>query len=582
MSVARVERRLAAILAADVAGYSQMMGVDEEGTLAALKNHRRELIDPKIAEHYGRIVKTTGDGILVEFASAVHAARCAVEMQQRMSERNKSVVMHKRIEFRVGIHVGDVIIEEDDIFGDGVNIAARLEGIAEPGGICISDDAFRQIRGKIDAAFRDEGDRKLKNIVQSVRIYSIRSEEAAPVQPTLDLPDKPSIIVLPFDNMSKDPDQQYFADGITEDIITALSKWRWFFVIARNSSFTYKNRAVDVRQIGRELGVRYVLEGSVRRIGDRLRLNSQLIDTVNGTHIWAERFDRNFVDVFDVQEELTSQVAAAIGPAVSRAETEKAKRKGSEQLAAWDHYLRGMWHFHQFTEEDSTKAIASLTRAIELDESFALAHAGIARTLLSETMYHGSERKTSIASVIETAKRALSIDSDSVDAYYALSIASSHNNDIESAFEFALRATQLNDNFAPGHFALAIASLYLGRPSDALNAIDRALRLSPMDPQRFAWLATRASAFYLLKRHEEAIESAKQSLALNRYRTSLRVLAAACAQLGMMQEARDAINELMGGGHGDRTIADVIRPFRRAIDRESYADGLSKAGMPEV
>jgi adenylate cyclase len=455
------------------------------------------------------------------------------------------------------------------------------------GGRIVSDST---LASRINAARRAIGDsgkeqrlirtlpRKGIRFVGTLRVWR-KAVENPPEAPAAG--DAPSIAVLPFNNMSNDPDQQYFADGITEDIITALSKWRWFFVIARNSSFTYKNRTIDVRQVGWELGVRYVLEGSVRRIGNRLRLNAQLIDTVSGTHIWAEHFDRNFVDIFNIQEELISQVAAAIGPVVSRTETQQAKRKRSDQLAAWDHYLRGMWHFHQFTGDDSTKAIASLNRAIELDESFALAHAGIARTLLSETMYRGSERKTSVASVIEAAKRALSIDSENVDAYYALSIASAHNNDTETAFEFALRATQLNGNFAPGHFALAIACLYLGRPVDGLNAIDRALRLSPMDPQRFTWLATRASALYLLKRYLEAIGSAKQSLALNRYQTALRVLAAACAQLGMMQAARDAINELMASGHGDKTIADVIRPFKRATDRESYREGLGKAGMPE-
>jgi adenylate cyclase len=403
------------------------------------------------------------------------------------------------------------------------------------------------------------------------------------LKPTsLPLPEKPSIAVLPFSNMSDDPEQEYFADGITEDIITSLSKWHWFFVIARNSSFTYKARAIDIKRVGQELGVRYVLEGSVRRVGDRLRLNAQLIDAVTGTHIWAERFDRDFVDVFAVQDELTHNVAAAIGPAVSKIVTEQATRKSEEQLAAYDHYLRGMWHLHQFTDEALGRALVSFRHAIELDQSLAHAHAGMARALLARTMYHGADRKKSISSALEAARRALALDSENVEAYYALAIASSHNDDPDVAFEFAQRATKLNDNFAPGLFALGIAELYLGLPNDALESIDRALRLNPTDPQRFTWLSLRASALYLLKRYPDAIICAKQSLGLKRYHTALRVLAAANAQLGMKKEAADAMDELMACEYGDRTIEAVIRPFRRATDRANYTEGLAKAGLPEI
>jgi len=320
----RVERRLTAIFAGDVAGYSRLMGADEEGTLSRLNAHRREFLEPKIAQHRGRIVKRTGDGILIEFASAVDAARCAVEIQHGMIERNAPEPQDKRIEFRIGIHVGDIIIEDGDMFGDGVNIAARLEGIAQPGGICISDDAYRQVRGKLDANFQDAGEQELKNIARPVRVYHLRPGGGATETPALALPDKPSIAVLPFQNMSGDPEQEYFADGMVEDIITGLSRIKWLFVIARNSTFTYKGRATDVKQVGRELGVRYVLEGSVRKAADRVRITGQLIDAATGAHVWAQRFDRRLEDIFALQDEITLNVVGAIEPSLRDAEIERA------------------------------------------------------------------------------------------------------------------------------------------------------------------------------------------------------------------------------------------------------------------
>ena len=336
MSGERVDRRLAAVLAADVAGYSRLMGADEEGTLARLKVVRKTLVDPTIAAHRGRIVKTTGDGVLVEFASAVDAVRNAVEIQRSMAEQNIAVPPDQRIEFRIGIHVGDIIFDDSDIFGDGVNIAARLEGIAEAGGVCMSDDAYRQVRGKVEIACDDMGQQSLKNIVEPMRAWRVRLTGQAPSavksglamsQPPLPPPDKPSIAVLPFQNMSGDPEQEYFADGIVEDIITALSRFKALFVIARNSSFVYKGRAVDVKQIGRELGVRYVLEGSVRKAANRVRITGQLVDTATGAHLWADRFDGGLGDIFDLQDQVTERVVGAIAPAVEKAEIERAKRK---------------------------------------------------------------------------------------------------------------------------------------------------------------------------------------------------------------------------------------------------------------
>ena len=324
MAGERVERRLSAIFAGDVVGYSRLMEADEEGTLARLNAHRREFLDPTIAQNRGRIVKRTGDGVLIEFISAVDAARCAVEIQRGMGERNAGAPPEKRIELRIGVHVGDIMIEDDDIFGDGVNIAARLEGIAQPGGICISDDAYRQVRGKIDVSFQDFGEQELKNIARPVRVYQVRPDApAAAGKPTaggLTLPDKPSIAVLAFQNMSGDAEQEFFADGIAEDIITALSKAHWLFVIARNSSFSYKGKSVDVRGVGRDLGVRYVLEGSVRKAGNRVRITAQLIDATSGHHVWAERYDRALEDIFAVQDEITRSIIGAIAPGIVAAE----------------------------------------------------------------------------------------------------------------------------------------------------------------------------------------------------------------------------------------------------------------------
>jgi adenylate cyclase len=378
LSGERVERRLAAILAADVAGYSRLMGHDEAGTLARLKALRRELIDPKIAEHKGRIVKTTGDGILIEFPSVVEAVACAVAVQQGMARHNAAVPQDQRIEFRVGINSGDVIVEDGDIHGDGVNIAARLEAFAKPGGICVSAMVQDQVRGRLDCTFEDTGEQSLKNIARPVRVYRVGATIGPPasgrqaggtpaVQPALPLPDKPSIAVLPFQNMSGDPEQEYFADGMVEEIITALSRIRWLFVIARNSSFTYKGQAVDLKRVGRELGVRYVLEGSVRKSGNRVRITGQLIDALTGTHLWADRFDGSLEDVFDLQDKVASSVVGVIEPTLRQAEIERARRSRPDSLDAYDLYLRALARFYRYAKEDFDEAIALLQQALAID-----------------------------------------------------------------------------------------------------------------------------------------------------------------------------------------------------------------------
>ena len=377
MAEERLQRRLAAILSADVVGYSRLMGIDEAGTLARLKALRRNLIDPQIAAHSGRIVKLMGDGVLVEFGSAVDAVACAIKIQKHLGGHDADGAEANPIQLRIGINVGDIIIDDNDIFGDGVNVAARLEGIAEPGGVCISDDAYRQVRGKIEMACDDMGPQALKNIAEPMRAWRVKlgDQSAAMAQaglpanqaPALALPEKPSIAVLPFQNMSADPEQEYFADGMVEDIITALSRFKSLFVIARNSSFTYKGKAVDIKQVGRELGVRYVLEGSVRKAGGNVRITGQLIDSDTGSHLWADRFDGSLEDVFELQDQVTTRVVSAIAPKITEAEIERARRKPAGSLDGYDLYLRALALSHQFTPESLGEAVAVLRKALAIE-----------------------------------------------------------------------------------------------------------------------------------------------------------------------------------------------------------------------
>ncbi|HEY8873914.1 MAG TPA: adenylate/guanylate cyclase domain-containing protein, partial [Stellaceae bacterium] len=402
-------RRLAAILAADVAGYSRLMGADEEGTLARLNAHRRALVDPKIAEHKGRIVKTTGDGLLAEFPSVVDAVRCAVEVQRGMAERNTAAPAPECIQFRIGINLGDVIVEDDDIFGDGVNIAARLEALAEPGGVLISNNVHDQVRDRLPFAFTDLGDQQVKNIARPVRVYRVTAREQPVPETALALPDKPSIAVLPFQNISGDPEQEYFADGMVEEIITALSRIRWFFVIARNSTSTYKGHAVDVKQVGRELGVRYVLEGSVRKSGNRIRVTAQLVEAETGNHVWAERYDRDLADIFAVQDEITERVVAAIEPELYAAEQVRSQSKPPDILDAWECVIRALSLIGQGTRDDNTEAEALCRRAIAIAPGYGRAHSLLAWALLRRSVYSGDLR-TLVPEISAEAQIALALD----------------------------------------------------------------------------------------------------------------------------------------------------------------------------
>jgi adenylate cyclase len=477
-------RRLAAILAADVAGYSRLIGADEGGTLERLRALRRELLDPKIAEHRGRLVKTTGDGLLVEFGSVVDALRCAVDVQHEMDRRNTGVASDNRIELRIGINVGDIVVEDGDIFGDGVNVAARLEALAEPGGICVSARVQEDAAGKLDLVFEDIGEQQLKNIARPVRAYRVvTATRPATPQPGADppLPDKPSIAVLPFQNMSGDPDQEFFADGITEDITTGLSKVRWFFVIARNSSFTYKGRAIDVKQVGRELGVRYVLEGSVRKSVNRARITAQLIDATIGSHVWAERYDRELADIFAVQDEITERVVGAIEPQLYAAERFRSQRKPPESLDAWECVIRALSCIAQSSLAGYNEAEALCRRAIAISPSYGQAHSLLSWVLLRRTDWSG-DVASFFAEAEARARTALDIDEQDPWAHLTHGLVlyrQRRHGETERAFH---RALALNPNFALAHAVLGLPLAYRGAYGEAVESAERAMRLSPHDP----------------------------------------------------------------------------------------------------
>ena len=549
MSEHRVERRLAAILAADVAGYSRLMGADEEGTLARLNARRREFLEPTVAKHRGRVVKRTGDGILVEFVSAVDATRCAIEVQHGMAQRNIGVADEQRIEIRIGVHVGDIIIEEGDIFGDGVNIAARLESVAQPGGLCISEDAYRQVRDKLDANFLDSGERQLKNIARPVRIYEFYPDTSpAGKTPASELarPDKPSIAVLPFQNMSGDAEQEYFADGMVEDIITGLSRFKWLFVIARNSTFAYKGRSVDIKQVGHELGVRYVLEGSVRKAASRVRITTQLIDAETGAHVWAERYDRSMDDIFALQDEITLSTVAAIEPSVRRAEIERAKRKRPENLDAYDLVLRATPLADTGMPDGASQALPFLERAISLDPNYALAHGQAA--FCHEILYiRAGRREETRSAAIRHAHSAIALGPDDASALVyggiAIGLVEHDRALAQEVFESALAVSP------SAAWAYLWGALILGWGGDAERAIEwgeRGIRLSPFDPWITAALHGISMGHFLNGRYDDAAKAARRAIRSKPgFSISHMFLAAALAKLERMDEAKAAAERVL-------------------------------------
>jgi len=591
-----VERRLAAVLAADIAGYSLLMGRDEEGTLSRLKAFRKTLVDPTITAHRGRIVKTTGDGMLVEFASAVDAARCAVEVQRGVAVQNAGVPLNARIEFRIGIHVGDIIFDDNDIFGDGVNIAARLEGIAEPGGICISDDAQRQIRGKLDSPpFEDMGPQNLKNIAEPMRAWRLsvdakssaylsgdRSAEAAQ---TLALPDKPSIAVLPFQNMSSDAEQEYFADGTVEDIITALSRYPSLFVIARNSSFTYKGQAVDVKRIGRELGVRYVLEGSVRKVRDRVRVTGQLIDASTGAHLWADRFEGGLEDIFDLQDDITLRVVGAIAPKLEQAEIVRAMRKPTESLDGYDYYLRAMSNFHKGGREDISEALRLFRKAIEFDDKFSSAY-GMAAWCYARRKMNGwaDEGSSEGLEAERLAGRAVKCGNDDAVALASSGIAIGYMfTDFDRAVSLLDRAQALNPNLAMAWHLGGWIRCFNGQQDLAVEHLERAVRLSPVDPQRPGMLAAIAAAHFSAGRFDSASSLSKTAMLeqSNNFIAAL-VAAAANAMAGNLDVATRAMERVCELDPNFRLHKVKYRlPNRQPETIALWEDALRRAGLPE-
>ena len=549
MAEQRTERRLAAILAGDVAGYSKLMGADEEDTLTRFNAHRREFLEPKIAEHRGRIVKRTGDGVLIEFASAVDATRCAVEIQRGMTGRNAEVPPERRIEFRIGIHVGDIIVEEDDIFGDGVNIAARLESIAEPGGVSISEDAWRQVQGKVDAIFVDTGEQNLKNIARRVRVYRAELNQGNANQQiarNLAFPDGPSIAVLPFQNMSGDPEQDYFCDGMVEDIITGLARIKWLFVIGRNSTFAYKGKSPDIRQVGRDLGVRYVLEGSVRRVGNRVRITSQLVDAQTGVHLWAERFDRSLDDVFALQDEITLSVIGAIEPSLRQAEIKRVERKRPSDLNAYDLVLRAIPLAHSVMPDGASRGLTFLGQALAREPDYAAAH-GYAAWCHEILFLRGGFREENRIAAIRHAHDALVHGRDDATALalagFVVGLLEHDHATASDAFEAAL---SLSPSSA---FSYHLGSVIAGWAGDAERAVEwgeRALRLSPFDPLSYLAYDSVSVGHFRRGRYEEAIGAARKAIQFNPgFSINYVLLAAPLVKLSRLNEARTAVARVL-------------------------------------
>ncbi|MCH8997384.1 MAG: tetratricopeptide repeat protein [Proteobacteria bacterium] len=631
-----MERRLAAILVADVVAFSRLVGEDEEGTLARLRATRMEVFEPRLARHHGRMVKLMGDGALVEFASVVDAVTCAVDIQQAMTQRAAGQAERDRILYRIGINVGDVVVEGDDILGDGVNIAARLEGLAEPGGISVSGKVYDEVRGKVDFAFDDLGKQRMKNIEEPIRVYAIRAGApdgartgaggagyaapawrklpalplvaaaaaviliaigltvwlrpweagVAPVATPAQLPalsdDRPSLAVLPFDNLSGDPEQEYFVDGMTEDLITDLSQVSGLLVIARNSVFTYKGRAVNVQQIGRELGVKYVLEGSVRRAGNRIRINAQLVRTVDGTHVWAERFDREITDVFALQDAITRKLVTALAITLTQGEEQRLNRGGEVSPEAYDMLLRGLERLRRFTPEDNRLSRDFFERALALDPNFARAHADLAFSYSMELLsgWTASPEESALLAK-KHAKDALELDPDLREVHFAMGSVYLRERRFEEALEACLRAIKIDPNYADAYAQMAWFQMYAGRAGDGLELIEQAMRLNPHYP--FFYSSVLGQIYFHLKRFPEAAEAFEVAVDRNpQFSIGRQLLATTYAHLGRIEDAEWEAGELLTLLPDFTVSAERARsPYKRQEDLDLYIDGLRKAGLPE-
>ena len=595
MTGERVERRLAAVLAADVAGYSRLMGADEEGTLARLKAARKTVVDPTIATHRGRIVKTTGDGILVEFASAVDAARCGAEVQRGMAAQNADVPQNVRIYFRIGIHVGDIIIDDNDIFGDGVNIAARIENECEPGGVYLSDDAYRQVRGKTSLEFDDLGERALKNIERPVRVYGARgnaldamskagpSNSDKPHSPPLipSSPKKPSIVVLPLQNMSGDPEQEYFADGLTENLTTDLSRIGDLFVIGRNTACTYKGQKIDLKQIGRELGVRYALEGSIQRGGDQIRVNVQLIDTLTGGHLWAERFDRDRGDIFKMQDEISRRTAYILTKHVTTAELARRERESSNSNAD-DFVLRArdpkLWGS---TPENYAARINLCEQAARLDPQNVDAWSGIAaNTAVRLFLGWSPARSNDLGSATAALQRALEINPNDHYVVFAKGHVAFAGRNFAEAYEAYVYATELNPSRAVCHQLAGMAKIAMGRAEEAYEPLNEAIRLSPHDLHSADVIFCMGWAYWELERYPEALQSLERATALNSRLTWANAhLASTYIRMGQQQKAETAVRDALQYQTTWTTkVVEELYPLRPA-SLAALVEDLRKAGL---
>ncbi len=587
MADERAQRRLAAILAADVVGYSRLMQLDEAGTLAALKQRRADILRPAVDSHRGRIVKFIGDGVLIEFASAVDAVECAVGLQQGMARANEGAPSERHIVLRIGINLGDVMVEGGDIYGDGVNIAARLESLAEPGGVLLSETVFDHVRGKVGVEFADLGPQNLKNMAAPVRAFKVAGlarHPAAAAAKAVEASPKTSIAVLPFNNMSGDPEQEYFADGMVEDIITALSRFEQLFVIARNSSFTYKGKAVDVRQVSRDLGVRFVLEGSVRKAGSRLRITGQLIDASSGAHLWADKFDGGLEDVFDLQDRITDKVVGAIEPTLRKVEIDRARRKPADNLDAYDLFLRALPHVYAFRPDENLAALELLHRAIGLDANYAAA-LGHAAWCYEQRIVRGwpavgeDDAKTAIA----LARRALAAGSDDAIALatggFTLVMVA---RDYDSGLDALRRAVAKNPGSGFIAFLASTALAMAGNPEESLVQAERAMALSPLDPAFFLYLTIAGLAQLFRGRPEQALEFARRSASLYAdWDSTYWVLVPAYVQLGRMAEAEAALDKLRALTPGFTVAAARRRlPIRDPASLGMILDGFEKAGLP--
>ncbi len=587
MSVSGPERRLAAVLAADMVGYSRLMEVDERGTLARLKTHRVELIDPAIAKNNGRIIKTTGDGMLVEFHSVVDAVLCATEVQRRMAWRNADVSPARWIQFRIGINLGDVIVEDGDIFGDGVNVASRLEMLAEPGGICVSAAVRDQLGHRMeDAVFEDIGDQIVKNISRPIHAFRVRltpESNARPegaqdtVRANADSK-KPSIAVLPLANMSGDPEQEFFADGLSEDIITELSRFRDLLVISRNSTFVHKGKAVKVQEVAREFGVDYVLEGSVRKAGDRIRVTVQLIDGQTDRHVWAERYDRELKDIFALQDEMTCAIVATLPGRVEAATHDRAKRKQTSNLPAYECVLAAKVLHHRSTREDNAEAQRLLDRAIALDTNYAHAHAWKA-CVLGQTWTHGwcTEADSTFRNVMAELEIALALDDNDSDVHRILAAVNLTSDNHEQAAYHQERALALNPNYDLVVVQQGELLTWLGRPEEGIDWIRKAMRLNPYHPERF-W-SHLGRAYYCAEKYAEATDAFSRITRPDH--THHAFLAATFAQMGNAVAASAHASEVL-----KRTPQFSVETYlatlhyKRQADRQRHEDGLLKAGLP--